>query len=265
MIICGKDIKSDSSGEDESDSEAWHSAENSSVEGDGDNESRDAEWISVDSGGDECGESDDESEDWESIAASDTGHSKTEHEAVTGPASELPANTLSLDKRRLMSSVDFELLERLKAAYGRLLKDPRSRPSLQKFRSCQNMSGVTDTVILQSLAGTDGDEIGTGDSFTVTVDSLAPQAKTGKSSKIDRMTRILEGRKENKFDIGGHAGGLTNKEKLRKKNYVMVRKGKKSVANKSKESNSSVRYHNAHRVTVFLYILMYYCLQSLSI
>jgi hypothetical protein len=29
-----------------------------------------------------------------------------------------------------------------------------------------------------------------------------------------------------------YTGGLTNKEKLRKKNFVMVRKGKKSVNNK---------------------------------
>jgi hypothetical protein len=50
--------------------------------------------------------------------------------------------------------------------------------------------------------------------------------KTGKTSKIDRITNILEGRKEAgpKFEHDGHAGGLTNKEKLRKKNFVMVRK-----------------------------------------
>ena len=40
--------------------------------------------------------------------------------------------------------------------------------------------------------------------------------KTGKTSKIDRITNILEGRKDSKFEHNGHAGGLTNKEKLRK-------------------------------------------------
>lgn len=60
--------------------------------------------------------------------------------------------------------------------------------------------------------------------------------KTGKTSKIDRITHILEGRKDSKFEHDGHAGGLTNKEKLRKKNFVMVRKGKKSVNNKSRKA-----------------------------
>lgn len=76
--------------------------------------------------------------------------------------------------------------------------------------------------------------------------------KTGKTSKIDRITNILEGRKDSKFEHNGHAGGLTNKEKLRKKNFVMVRKGKKSVNNKTRkaagldrhEKNTAVRALN---------------------
>jgi hypothetical protein len=65
---------------------------------------------------------------------------------------------------------------------------------------------------------------------------LGAGMKTGKTSKIDRITHILEGRKDSKFEHDGHAGGLTNKEKLRKKNFVMVRKGKKSVNNKSRKA-----------------------------
>ena len=86
--------------------------------------------------------------------------------------------------------------------------------------------------------------------------------KTGKTSKIDRITNILEGRKDSKFEHNGHAGGLTNKEKLRKKNFVMVRKGKKSVNNKTRkaagldrhEKNSAVRTVRAY----FFYCLFFY-------
>ena len=86
--------------------------------------------------------------------------------------------------------------------------------------------------------------------------------KTGKTSKIDRITNILEGRKDSKFEHNGHAGGLTNKEKLRKKNFVMVRKGKKSVNNKTRkaagldrhEKNSAVRTVRAY----FFHCLFFY-------
>ena len=70
--------------------------------------------------------------------------------------------------------------------------------------------------------------------------------KSEKSSKIERIASILSGRKEKKFDHEGHAGGLTNKEKERKKNFVMVRKGKKSIANKIRTSNSDTRYKKMH-------------------
>ena len=39
---------------------------------------------------------------------------------------------------------------------------------------------------------------------------------------------------------------MTHKEKERTKNYVMVRKGKKSVANKVRTSNSESRYKKMH-------------------
>ena len=48
--------------------------------------------------------------------------------------------------------------------------------------------------------------------------------------------------------LQGHKGGLTNKEKQRKKNFVMVRKGKRSVANKIRKSNSDVRYDKMKHV-----------------
>ena len=78
--------------------------------------------------------------------------------------------------------------------------------------------------------------------------------KTGKSSKIDRITHILEGRKDTKFEHDGHAGGLTNKEKLRKKNFIMVRKGKKSVNNKSRKAAGLDRHEKNTAVGLQIYL-----------
>lgn len=199
----------------------------------------------ADSHDDSDSSDDGDSDDGEWISCSDdeepAGEADADSKTIVAESSVPP---IPLDRRRVLTSDDFDLIDRLKSAYLRVLKDPRARSSMKKLLiPLSAVHGGEDNTT------TEGEAHGLNESFTVTIDTLAPQAKTGKSSKIDRMTRILEGRKENKFDIGGHAGGLTNKEKLRQKNYIMVRKGKKSVANKSKESNSSVRYHNAHRVS----------------
>ena len=85
--------------------------------------------------------------------------------------------------------------------------------------------------------------------------------KTGKSSKIDRITHILEGRKDSKFEHNGHAGGLTNKEKLRKKNFVMVRKGKKSVNNKTRKAAGLDRHEKNSAVSQ--YVCVSVCLSSI--
>jgi hypothetical protein len=74
--------------------------------------------------------------------------------------------------------------------------------------------------------------------------------KIHKTSKIERITKVLEGRKENKFEHNGHAGGLTNKEKARKKNFIMVRKGKTQVKDKLRKSNSDVRYQKMKSVRI---------------
>ena len=46
--------------------------------------------------------------------------------------------------------------------------------------------------------------------------------------------RIVSGK--SKFEHEGHAGGLTNTEKKRKKNFMMVRKGKRSVFSKLRDT-----------------------------
>ena len=63
-----------------------------------------------------------------------------------------------------------------------------------------------------------------------------------KANKLERLVKVLHGRNENKFEHEGHGGGTTNREKTRKKNFVMVRKGKSSVVRKVNQANSKIRY-----------------------
>jgi hypothetical protein len=146
-----------------------------------------------------------------------------------------------VDAKRLLTAEDFDLIRRLKEAQAERLEDPklRSKGSLAaRKRKLEEDENVT--------------------SFIVTEDRLAPEARTHKSTKVERITRILEGRKETQFEHNGHAGGLTNAEKRRKKNYVMVRKGKRSVANKPRTSNSDIRYKKMHAVRLTKILFLFY-------
>lgn len=44
--------------------------------------------------------------------------------------------------------------------------------------------------------------------------------KKKRACKEERLLRVIQGKKA--FEHNGHAGGLTNREKQRKKNYLMV-------------------------------------------
>ena len=139
-----------------------------------------------------------------------------------------------VDATRILTDADFKLLARLRAALQEKEKDPRMRS-----KQAVAHAGPADD------EDADADNLPTP-SFAVLPESLGAAVKSEKSSKIERIASILSGRKEKKFDHEGHAGGLTNKEKERKKNFVMVRKGKKSIANKIRTSNSDTRYKKMH-------------------
>ena len=59
----------------------------------------------------------------------------------------------------------------------------------------------------------------------------------------EKMATVLEGR--NKFTVGGHAGGLTNKEKVRTKNFTMLRHSMK-VKRKLQDSGKKIQ-HQANK------------------
>ena len=154
-----------------------------------------------------------------------------------------------IDARRILTTEDFQLLERLKTAQAERSRDPKRRSGGGSGAN----SAMAKTEARKRAREEDNEEEytgGTGMSFAVSADSLGAGTKTGKTSKLERIRHVLEGRKESKFEHNGHAGGTTNTEKLRKKNYVMVRRGKREVNNKIRKSNSDQRYDKMHAVRV---------------
>ena len=73
-------------------------------------------------------------------------------------------------------------------------------------------------------------------------ENLEGYAKKQRLNKEERYIKAIEGRDD--FKHRTHAGGLTNKEKMRTKNFLMVRKGKRSVRGRLQESSKET----AHRV-----------------
>ena len=156
-----------------------------------------------------------------------------------------------IDARRILTAEDFQLLERLKTAQAERSRDPKRRSGGGSGAN----SAMAKTEARKRAREEDNEEEytgGTGMSFAVSADSLGAGTKTGKTSKLERIRHVLEGRKESKFEHNGHAGGTTNTEKLRKKNYVMVRRGKREVNNKIRKSNSDQRYDKMHAVRVMI-------------
>ena len=67
-------------------------------------------------------------------------------------------------------------------------------------------------------------------------------------TKLEKLKKALEGKKFERHN-SGHRGGLTNTEQKRKKNYLMVRRGKNSIHNLSQKANSTERWEKLNRKT----------------
>lgn len=135
--------------------------------------------------------------------------------------------------------------------------DPDARPR-KKVRLQVESEGVDDGSSQGSSESEDEDdeEDDSGDEdgpeYRVDPTFLLPQGRMHKATKIERLKQILSGRVEKRFNHEGHAGGLTNKEKERKKNYVMVRRGKRSVAMKKRTSVQERRWRKQGKVRPYV-------------
>ena len=185
-------------------------------------------------------EGDDDEADWSDVDEEEDDEEEESGETMVSTASS-PSPSVHLDRTRMLTNEDFALITKLKAAYAERIRDPRFRTKKFTSVASRGASGAASR-------GGDEEDDNDGDGqentprFTVDPDSLGSTVRSEKATKIERIASILQGRSDKRFEHGGHAGGLTNKEKQRKKNYVMVRKGKASVANKIRTSNSDARY-----------------------
>lgn len=213
------------------------------------------EWVDVsddeeggDSGSDEEQEDGSEEEEEENEGTGKRKRDATEAEAEPQTAQQRSKKLNSIrgrvDARRVLTEADFALLEKLRAAQAERLLDPRNR---------SRKSGLLGDSSAALKRKREEDDIEEGAAataaYSVDASALAPGTRAEKTSKIDRIMHVLDGRKDAKrFEHEGHAGGLTNKEKLRKKNFVMVRKGKRAVTHKLRKSNSQVRHDKRESV-----------------
>jgi predicted ribonuclease YlaK len=106
-----------------------------------------------------------------------------------------------VDATRILTAEDFQLLERLRLAQAERAMNPKNRSKNSAMQKTQERKRQREEDEEE-----DNDH---GPQFAVNPSSLGAGMKTGKTSKIDRITHILEGRKESKFEHNGHAGKYT--------------------------------------------------------
>ena len=132
----------------------------------------------------------------------------------------------------MLSGDDFALLERLRAANAEREKDPRFR-AIRKKAAASSGEGEPD-----------GEDI----NYAFSHEELLSGVYKGKSTKLEKIKKALEGKHFERYN-SGHKGGLTNTEQKRKKNYLMVRRGKKSIHGLSQKANSTERWEKLNRKT----------------
>ena len=222
--------------EEENDDEEEEEDDDEQEEEDGESE---GEWVDV------------SESDAESDAESDKDHVPSSDDVNEGQqqrAKRLNSIRGRIDARRVLTSDDFALLEKLRAAQAERILDPRNRSKKSVL--------LADSSAALKRKRVEDDEANNGDiavtEYAMDASALAPGIRAEKTSKIERIMHVLDGRKDTKrFEHEGHAGGLTNKEKLRKKNFVMVRKGKRAVTSKLSKSNSQTRHEKRSSVSHF--------------
>jgi hypothetical protein len=202
----------------------------------GSDDDSEGDWVSV---SDEDGDGSDagDASDAEGSQEGDNKQ-KTEAAPLTAQQRAKKLNNIRgrVDARRVLTSDDFALLEKLRAAQAERALDPRNRRKSVLLDSSAALKRKREEDDIEEGAAATAE-------YSVDASALAPGIRAEKTSKIERIMHVLDGRKDaKKFEHEGHAGGLTNKEKLRKKNFVMVRKGKRAVTHKLRRSTSQVRH-----------------------
>jgi protein SDA1 len=259
--------------EEDEDEDGWEEV------GSGDDDSGDEDdWEEVEGSDDDDNDDEEEEGEWE-MMDQDGEEEDAETEALASPSSSAPPNSSSGKKnskdvresvaaKRILTDADFELIRKLQEAHSERIKDPRYRSRRANLKREREEDGDSDSeegkeegVVPkqrardsdddEDLLDEDGNEKWQPEAYQITAADLGAGIKTDKANKLERLQSVLSGREDVKFAHEGHRGGLTNLEKRRKKNYVMVRKGKRDVTGKLSLSNSVARYQkmNTKKIT----------------
>ena len=244
--------------------EGWKSI--SSGEGEDENEDEDG-WEEVKEGEDSSEEEEEEEEEneWEFMDEEE----KADEEVQANPKKRSRDVRDRVEGKRVLTDEDFILIKKLQEAYAERIQDPKYRSRKAKERREKEATKKQKEAAVGSDEegeegypvrrrdddSSDEDVDGEGalrtESYQVTAEDLGAGVKLDKDNKIERIQSILSGREDEKFQHEGHRGGLTNLEKKRKKNFVMVRKGKRSVTGKLSLSNSVARYQKMHAKNIY--------------
>lgn len=221
------------------DSDGWEEVdeEEEGEEDDEDNEGEEEE--------EEEEEDDDGSDGWEEVEEDDE-EEEEENEDEENEEEEEEEKEEEQSKEKVKSSVIKSKKE---------LREEKKRSKITFSETDLDMFKKLKAEVEESDSDSDEDDY-EGPSYAIDPSLLAPSGQVHKATKIEKMKRILEGRSDVRFQHEGHGGGLTNQEKLRKKNFVMVRRGKRSVLLKTRAANSELRAKKNSQVRTLLVLFM---------
>jgi protein SDA1 len=125
---------------------------------------------------------------------------------------------------RVFTASDFSLMRKLVEREQRAKRDPR-----EAARRKRAIAQGREFEVLSEEDDSDSDDEQVRTSGAVNPIDIMAEAKRKRQSKAEKLEKIVAGRQ--KFESKGRAGGSTNEEKTRKKNFLM---SKMSWATRSK-------------------------------
>lgn len=204
---------SDSEGDDDSES-GWVEMK------DGDDESESG-WVEMK---DDEDESDEEAPDLVLLGDDDDAKGKEEEDADGEKGDEIDYSKLSKEERgkmqqevsstRIFTASEFAKMHKLVARQQQARRDPRLAAKLKRaIARGEEFDDMSDS------DGDDSDDEGIHIKGAVNATDIMADAKRKRMSKAEKLEKIIEGRV--KFESKERAGGSTNTEKKRKKNFAM--------------------------------------------
>lgn len=178
-------------------------------------------WVSVD---DSEGASDDDTapelvnlDDFEEESTGSTP--QVEPTIVLSKLSDTERNNLrqNISSTRIFSTADFEKMRKLVARAEREKRDPRAAARRKRMEALgQTWEELSEN---ESSVDSDDDTDAVKTAGVVRPDDIMAEAKRKRQSKAEKLEKIMAGRE--KFQHKSRAGGSTNEEKKRKKNFLM--------------------------------------------